>query len=374
MLGGKFLRGRQPIGLDVGSHSIRMLQLRHVQNGWAPVAAAHTEIPGDIPTDRTERTTALAKLIRGLLDEGSFQGRQVVSCLPAGSLQYKNLRLPAMPDDELRAAVAWEAKDRLLLGGDGGQVQYFDAGDVRQGEDLRREVILMGAPPGLVDEHVHVIQKCGLIPAAVDAVPGALARCITSRRTEDLNDQADMAIDIGHTCSKVLITRNGRVLFFKLIEIGGRVFDEAVAEWLGISPGIASRVRQSCAGRGGVGIPDDGSVDPVSAKDAVVDAIKRPVEQLANEINLCLRYFNVTFRGSRPGVARVFGGQAHDPILVRTLGDNLSFELDANAPVTGLDLGAVSKESGTGMGIGKWAVAVGLSMRQIHGNAKRGAA
>src|SRR5687768_4694335 len=114
-----------------------MLQLERSGDGYAVVAAESRALPAEVPAESAPRVDMFVGLIRDMLDTGGFSGRKVVSCLPAKALHYKNLRVPRMPADELKAAVEWEAADRLKLPVDAMHIQFFDAGEVRQGEELR---------------------------------------------------------------------------------------------------------------------------------------------------------------------------------------------------------------------------------------------
>ena len=71
----------QPIGLDLGHRSVKMVQLV-AHEGRAKVLAAR-RAPVDL--DRlggAEREQSLLAAIRGLLADGQFRGRRVISALP----------------------------------------------------------------------------------------------------------------------------------------------------------------------------------------------------------------------------------------------------------------------------------------------------
>ncbi|NJL31936.1 MAG: hypothetical protein HC898_10050 [Phycisphaerales bacterium] len=104
---------------------IRALQLARRGDGYRVMAAAGALLPADIPAAGKDRDKVIEQTLRQVLDQGEFFGKQVVSCLPAHLVQYKNLRLPRMPREELTAAVEWEARDRLQLGNDQAVVQFL---------------------------------------------------------------------------------------------------------------------------------------------------------------------------------------------------------------------------------------------------------
>jgi len=371
VFGGSLHRGRCPIGLDLGAHSIKMIQLerRDGRDGWpwSVVAAASRSLPQELPEDSQARTELLGQLICEMLADGGFTHRQVVSALPARSVQYKNLRLPPMPPDELQAAVEWEAADRMYFDRGKVQLQYFDAGPVRQGEETRQEIILMAASIADIESHLELLTRGGLDPEAVEVAPSALARSMgmdwTSEAAMPLMGEdggerstARLIIDIGHSACQVLVTRQGRVAFFKLIDIGADQIDQAVADQLNMS---VTALRQQRANAQ----PESTSAE-AEGQQAMTQAYAAAIQELSREVQLCLRYYSVTFRGRRPDHAMLVGGASHDSLLAKLLGDQMSIRVAPTSPFTGVDVSSVARLAGvTDAELGPWAVAAGLSMR-----------
>ncbi|GAF87328.1 unnamed protein product, partial [marine sediment metagenome] len=88
-----------PIGLDVGSESIKALQLcRSAGKLWV-AAAAHWQFPHNgsgSGTDAPGRMSLAVQAVRDMLKRGKFRGRDVVSCLRGEELDVRNVRLPQM--------------------------------------------------------------------------------------------------------------------------------------------------------------------------------------------------------------------------------------------------------------------------------------
>jgi type IV pilus assembly protein PilM len=379
-------KGYGPIGLDLGSQTVRLVQLARRPGsggGAAPyrvVAARARRWPADLPAQGPERTEAVAAVLREMLETGGFKGRRVVSCLPASAVQYRNLRLPKMPRAEMRTAVEWEATGRMNLA-EGGQVsvQYFDAGDVWQGEEARREIILLAAPAGLVDEHLRLLQGCNLSPIAIDAVPGALARAAAWNQAAPGEGAAEarFVLEVGYTSTKALIVRQGEVIFFKLIDIGGQKFDQAVAGRLQIPLGDAAELRQQLRPKAGASTgpesPLFGAGRRENVERAVAEALRAAASDLAREVGLCLRYYAVTFRGRRPDQAVLAGGGAIEPQLIKALADDAGLSVEPWNILAGVDASGAAEIHGD-PNPGGWAAALGLALRFSEAVTRRQAA
>ena len=379
MFGGLFDNSRCPIGLDLGSRCVRLLQLRRTGDGYAVIDAASQELPDDLPADSTQRNAALGSIVGDLVQRGSFHGRQVISCLPPQSLQFKNLRLPPMPPDALRDAVKWEASERLHLQDDGASLQFYDAGEVRQGEEIRQEVIVMVAPAKVVQEHLQILLAVDLQPVGIDAVPGALARCMAQRLSAADASDTQVILDVGYTCSKVLIARHGRVVFFKLIDIGGQKFDQVAAEHLKLPLADVTELRHRMRAVGGDTTPDAsqplfGAGRRETIERALFESLRPVIGELSRELSLCLRYYSVTFRGRRPESVLLVGGEACEPQLLKLLSEDGGVTVETVCPLRGMDCSGVESLAQGAAVHGEWAVAAGLSMRPLSTLSKRGAA
>lgn len=368
MFGGGSKTSDGPIGVDVGDHTIRMIQFtREADKPIALAAASRPLGQGVGPQSGEAYHQAVSDAIRDMLSCDRFHGHRVVSCLPAASLIYKNIRLPKMPHDELAGAVEWEASERLKFSGDAMNVQFFDAGEVQQGQDKRQEVILLAASKRFIDEHIQSLRSCDLELCAIDAVPSALARCIEHAYPADEQDApVRVVIDVGFNGTKVLIVRASRICFFKHIEIGGRHMDESLATSLELPTSAASEARR-----------DWMSGNAQSQNNAQIAAAMGPVvEELSREVGLCMRYYSVTFRGRRPDEAWVVGGEAGSAWLWARLCEDVGLKPSQNDPLASLDLTPVRTEIGGPDQWAGWGVAVGLALRQIDSKKRnrRGAA
>ena len=354
-----------PVGIDFDAHSIKMVQLERVDDSWRVVAAPRRPLPDDLPAEGDERYQALATLLGEMIEEAKFAGRKVVATLPATAIQCKNLRMPVMPADELKGAVQWKAADRLHPDVDSFHIEFLDAGEVRQGEDVRKEIIVLAAPKRVIHDHPVMLKASGLQPVAIDAVPGALARIAHIQGFGGSNDEAHVLIDLGASSTKVVICRGGGVVFFKLIDIGGLRFDQVVAKQLKLSPAEAAEARR--------GVAQDGA-DLEETGRAVADAFWETIQELAREISLCLRYYSVTFRGPHPDTVTLVGGEASQPHLADLLGEAAGFNVDRTPPFERIRLTNFEVLTGSESSPHSWHVGLELALRGETRAARRRAA
>jgi type IV pilus assembly protein PilM len=358
-----------PVGLDIGSDSVKMLQLETVGQHLSVFAASRAPLPAAAREASPDlRLAAAGDVIRQLFRHGKFSGRRAVVALPREMLHVKNLRMPLIPPQELLPAVKFEARNIFPFDTDKAHLQILPAGEVRQGIDVRQEVIVLAARQEDVDSFVEQVHRFGVAVESIDIEAAALYRGQERfiRRREDEQD-VHVLVDVGQARSQVVIGRGRDISFMKSIEIGSRRFHEDVSRKLGITMdeahGLRRRLIEAAPGpaSGGLELLKN---DPV--RQAVFDAARSTMEELGREIALCLRYYSVTFRGQRPQKLRLLGGEAADPLLLGVLNASLGIPVEAGRPLYNVDTSRMDAAERMGFGC-EWATAFGLALKMTKG-------
>ncbi len=137
-------RSYSPIGVDIGSRSVKLLQFNADRNAGVGCGAAGNSAAGD--ADPAQRAAALAEAIVSAREQHNFRGREAVVCLGGARLFVQNIRIPKMPGEETEKVLLQEASSRLPYPMAEAEVRFVEAGDVRQGDAVKREVILLALP------------------------------------------------------------------------------------------------------------------------------------------------------------------------------------------------------------------------------------
>ena len=356
---GFFNSGHYPIGIDVGPHAVRMLQFRRKGEELALQAACRVELEGTVESGAVARLETAIK--RGLA-EGSFVGKRAVMSLPSSVVGSKSVRLPQMPDSDLQQALKWEVKDRFGFEAAEGQIVWFRAGEVRRGTELKDELLLFAAKGDELAVHLDAVAGAGLKTAAIDLSACAGYRAAMRGGFQTPPGESVGILDINDRSSEFIITYKDQLIFYKHVEIGGHHLDTAVSQKLGISLVEASQMRARLA--------SDSAEESAPLAQAIQDAIRPSLEELARELDMCMRYFVVTFRSSRPDLIALTGRQSSCPRILETLSSILGVRTESSQPLRGvLDLQDVARPDRSG----EWAVAAGLSLYPLEA-AKQGAA
>ncbi|MCC6239266.1 MAG: pilus assembly protein PilM [Phycisphaerales bacterium] len=224
-----------PIGVDFGTDSLRMAQVRSIDGEHQLIAAASADVPIHLRSDPQARLEFFVDAVRDLLAQGQFQGRQAVLCLPPAQMYIQHLRLPRMDDAALTKALPWEVRGKLPIEPSTALLRHVVAGEIYADNDPMLEVIVMAAAREMVNQYLAAANRARLDVVGMNVQPKALIDCFTQvfRRKTDQNS-TDLFVDIGCNSTRAIIAQAENVLFARTINIGGEHFNRAVAAAMNI--------------------------------------------------------------------------------------------------------------------------------------------
>lgn len=339
-----------PIGLHLGPQSATLVQLSGPPDNLQLYASAHGDF--DLAEDATpeQQEQEISAMLQRLVGEHRFKGREVVTCLGSPELFVHNVRLPKLPPEEVAKAVLWEAEERLPFPLAEAEVRHLLAGEVRQDASTKQEVILLACRNEIIQRQIQVLERAGLVPVGIDVEPCALLRSLYQGRGGD--DCRRAYLHLGARATTVVFAEGDQILFLKYIASGGYHLDTSVSRHLRLPLREAARMRAVV-----------NAADELDKNDEVhrtiIEAIRHPLEALSAEIELCLRYQKVTFRG-RPVEKIVVAGEEASPWLVHFLEGRLGAPCEMGNPFRGVTHQVPRTLSDRP---GRWATAVGLSLK-----------
>lgn len=353
----KFVRGKTfPIGVDLGSSTVKMAQLRLEDDQLELLAAASAEVPLRIRETPAKRNGFLAQALRKMLRAAPFKGRRCVLSLPAEATSVQHAKLPAMGAEEMDAALRHELQGKLPYPVEDAVIRYVVAGNVYSESADRQEVIAICASRETLSDYLGVARRAKLDVAGVNVASCAIIECFSRlfRRTSD-SARAILYIDMGATTTQVVFAHGRSMVFSRDLDIGAEQLDQSISKALNVPCEEARAIRMDLA---------RGQIDPSTEKE-LHHLMDQKLESLASELTKCLRYHEAVFRGKAVERAIFVGGGAYDKRLCQSLAQRLNLPAQIGDPLV-----RVSRAEGAGGGPGMdrrepqpdWAVAVGLSL------------
>jgi type IV pilus assembly protein PilM len=343
-----------PIGLHLTQGAATLVQLCRTEGRYGIQAMAHSEIRFDENATPEEQDRTTAEALQKLVSDHPFKGRQVVSCLGFEELFVQNVRLPELPPEEVEKVIRWEAEERLPFPVNEAEVRHLIAGHIRQDSSVRQEVILLACREEVIRRHIDVLEQAGLAPSAVDIEPCAVVRCFRRNEQEDSDQHREAFLNLGRDATSVIFAEGEQIIFLKFIAIGGRDLDLAVARNLDIRVDEASQMRCQVTASSQLDAEND-------VHRSVIESIRPSLENMVSEIELCLRYYKVTFRGKHLEQISLTGAES-TPWLADYVSDRLHTRCVLGRPFEGLRIDG--DDAVRHVQPARCATAIGLAMKQ----------
>jgi type IV pilus assembly protein PilM len=338
-----------PIGVDIGTRSVKLVQFNAERT--RVVEAVRWDLPLNGHVGPEDHDAAVVQALNRARQGRAFRGRKAVLCLSGENLFVQNLRVAQATGTELERTVCAEAAGRLPFSSDEAELRFLEADNVRQGDSIRREVILLACRKAALGRTLAVAEQADFDPVAVDVEPAALLRCYCRQYRRDADqEQRVMFVNVGASLTVVVIARGSDAMFIKYLDVGGRHLDDAVAKHLKMSLADATALRRHNGDRRA------DQRDPEITK-SIAEATRPILDRLAKEIAMCLRYYSVTFRG-QPLSKLVLGGGEATEGLVEWLKPRAGLECELGQPLRAFQTPELPGRTG------QWDVAAGLALRE----------
>src|SRR5262245_10800060 len=227
-----FKKQRSLIGLDIGSHCVKAVEITQTGPEMVVTAFGRNEIVSE---------GGKADAIVDLLQDRAFRTRRVCTAVSGKSVIVRYLTMIQMSDDDLRNAIKFEADkyipfdvDEVVLDAQ----RLDDPPGARTGlQENEMRVLLVAVKRSLIDDHVQLIQSIGLQPEITDVDALALGNAYELRRSlaagvED-DDKVVALLDVGANKTNINVLRAGTSHFTREIYLGGDDLTSAIAKRLG---------------------------------------------------------------------------------------------------------------------------------------------
>ncbi|MDH7499933.1 MAG: pilus assembly protein PilM, partial [candidate division NC10 bacterium] len=244
------LRSKALLGVDMGSHSIKIVESRRTYGGIVLSNFGIQEIDQRGRQMVADRSAAIASAIRNLLEGRRIKTRRCVCALGGAQVITRRILLPLIPEKEWPQAIAWEARNQTPRPLEECIYSYHSLGRTQDRDGLEKNAILLAMVP---EEEalslLSICRKAGLEPVALTIAPVAL--CNLLQRDPLRNAELSVHMDIGAEATQMLFLKEGQLQFTREILVGGQAVTDALtgsvvsaAARLDVDEGLAEAVKK----------------------------------------------------------------------------------------------------------------------------------
>jgi type IV pilus assembly protein PilM len=290
------MAGVNPIGLDIGSSSIRAVEVRRAKDEYSLTNFGQVPLPhGTVQGGILEDPLALTSALKQLWAACKFNTKRVMLGVTNPQLVVREVSVSNLPAKEMRKSLPFQVRDMLPLAVERSLLDFRPLEEPGDNPTVRGLLIAM--PKDAVLALVQAVQKAGLHVVDVDLASFAMLRAASR-----LDAQVEAIVDIGAEVTSVVVHADGEPLIVRTVPRGGAEVTESIATRLGIPAPEAEAIK--CR----YGLHGDDHPDTAAA---VADAI-RP---LVNELRSSFTYLASGERQKQVTRVSLCGGTALMPGL-----------------------------------------------------------
>jgi type IV pilus assembly protein PilM len=342
-----FRRQRAVVGLDIGSSSVKAVELQPSGKGYRVAAFASEPIPPEAIVDGAIIDGgAVADAIRRLFDRKIFKAKDVAASLSGSAVIVKKISLPTMTEAELYESIYWEAEQYIPFDVQDVNLDYQILDTAAPDSKGTMDVLLVAAKKEKIADYTGVIVQAGRTPSIVDVDAFALQNAYEANYGTDPSAVV-VLLNAGASAINVNIVAGDQSVFTRDISIGGNAYTEAVQREMNLSFETAEQVK--------CGVAHDG----IDFED-VRAVLRATSENVLLEVQKTFDFFKTTTGLDHITRIMVSGGAARVDGLDEMLRERFDAPIEMMNPFKQIAYEGAGETAGPTA-----AVAVGLALRRV---------
>jgi len=342
-------KSRSLVGLDIGSSSVKAVELKRNKAGYELVSFGLEPLAQDTVVDGAIMDApSVAEKISLIFDTQKIKSKDVATSVSGHSVIVKRVPMPLMTEEELYDRVQAEASQHIP----------FDIADVNLSYQLleatenQMDVLLVAVKKDKILNHTNVLAQAGKTPVVVDIDAFALQNCYEVNYDLDPS-QVVALLNVGASVMNINIIRGWTPLFTRDVSVGGNQYTDALQKELDLSFEDAEKLKM-------------GGTHAGVTEEQRTGILRSVSDILILEIQKTFDFFRATASGEH--IERIFvaGGSSQVPGLVEALRQEFSIPVDLLNPFL-----KIVPPIGEGADLidrnpSQLAVAVGLALRSFE--------
>lgn len=208
--------GRSVLGLDVGSYSVKAVELRAGFREFELVRGVEAPMPGDAVPE--EREAALFDFVRG----HQLPLENVIAAMPSDAVTQRHLRLPFSDARRVTRALPFEIEGELPVGLD----DLVLVSEQLPGSPDQTDVLVIACPREAIRSRLNTLRLAGIEPRILEAEGAVLANLAGPA---GLAGAGQLMLDIGHSKTTLCLLVDDHPVLLRALPIGGAHLERALA-------------------------------------------------------------------------------------------------------------------------------------------------
>jgi type IV pilus assembly protein PilM len=327
----------QLVGLDIGSHSIKLVELNYGKKGMALKNFGIIGLPKDAIVEGTiKEIEVVASVIKDLYKNLNVKNKNVATSISGFSVIVKKISISKRDESELDSSIHEEAEqyipfdisdvnldyEVLKVKEEGTGEEGAADGGPKKGTSLM-DVLLVAAKKDIIEDYESLIHLAGLNPVIMDVDAFALQNAFETSAGDLSGCYA--IINVGAEELGINAVKNGVSIFTRDSSYGGSQITEAIMSKFNVSFEEAEKIKL-----GGTKIDKE--------KGALEEIFTTTVSGWVQEIKRALDFLSTTYPDESIEKILVSGGAYRIPGFLKYLEQETGIPVEELNPFANLQI------------------------------------
>ena len=343
-------KNRNLVGLDIGSSSVKVVELQGRPGSLTLANLAHEGLQPDTVVDgQIMELNAVSHTIAHVFAANQIKTAGVAAGVSGSSVIVKNIIVPPMTDDELQESIEWHAEEHIP----------FDIADVALDYQITGKsadslhVLMAACKRDFVANVRQAIQLAGKQPHVIDVDAFALQNCYEVNY-EPQPGQTVALLNVGASTSNINIVDGARSVFTRDVSFGGNQYTAALQKEFGLTFEQAEQLKRT------------GKLHGDSEPRSLAPVFESVSDTLVLEVQKTFDFYRATSDNGQVQKILLSGGGSKLPRIADFLSDHFGVHVEFLDPFRRIKInGRRYDPEYLSAVVPEMAVAVGLALRGV---------
>jgi len=284
----KKVRFKESLGIDIGSHSVKVVHLKKLSHGFkllnydirSTIPEGIEYLPNDLRNDRF--APVLGSILKGMKINPK-KIKHVVSSVGGDETSIKQVKTIYLPEDELDTALAFEAKKHIPISGSEMVLDY----QVLSIEDKTNNmnILLAASTKKVVNGHADILNSSGITPGVIDIDAFGVANAFAL--SSFVEEGVYVLVNIGAHITNIVIWGPKAKFFTRDVAYGGYNFTQDIMRKQSLEFADADKFKMEhgmkSSGSGGETTLSMLDISEKNTEDLITDEIRRSIRFYVKE-------------------------------------------------------------------------------------------
>ena len=348
----------QLIGLDIGSYSIKLVEIEHKKREKILKNIGIAQIPPDtLSAGEIKAPEIIKQAIVELFNNLKIKNKKISASISGISVIAKKVSLADREDLDIEDAIKHEAEQFIPYDIDDVNIDFdimATVYDESSSDDMGRlEIMVVAAKKSLIEEYANLLQDAGLSPNIIDVDIFAMQNAFEISVANINPDKCYVLIDIGSETLSTNVIKGDISLFTRSSLLGGMQITKQIMDEFQVSFEDAEKIKL-----GVIRLDEEQDIKIRKIFNSVV-------REWVNEIKGNIEFINRTYSGEEIEKIFITGGSSKIKGLKELLNNELGIPIMELNPFYSLKIDKKIDSAYLEHIAPQSAIAVGLALRSV---------